>query len=131
MSPGPDPASRLKQRLAALPARLRGAVNVALRQVGDEVMAEVSRGLAASGGPQPSRPRDPAGRIAKALAVDLDETQSTVTVIAACPEARCLEYGTRTKAARPFLRPAGSAMTPEALAVCRAALAAAAREAGP
>lgn len=134
MSRGRDPASRLKQRLAALPARLRGRVHEVLREIGAHTVAEIRRGLAASGGPEPSRPgdppRDPAGRIARALAVDLDETRSTVTVVVASPEARCLEYGTRSLAARPFVRPAVSATAPAALALCRAALAAAATEAG-
>ncbi len=135
MSGGRDSASRLKQRLAALPARLRGRVNEALRAVGEDTVAEIGRGLAASQGPQPSRPgdppRDPAGRIARALAVDLDEARSTVTVLVASSEARCLEYGTRTMAARPFVRPAVAATAPAALALCRAALAAAATEPDP
>lgn len=134
MSGARDPASRLKQRLAALPARLRASVNEALLEVGDDTVAEIRRVLAASGGPQASRPgdppRDPAGRIAQALAVSLDEAQSVVTVAAASPVARFLEYGTRTMASRPFIRPAVSATGPAALATCRAALAAAAKEAG-
>lgn len=131
---GGDPASRLKQRLAALPARLRAGTNAALRQVGDDTVEEIRRVLAASSGPLPSAPgdapRDPAGRLAGTLAVQLDEAQSAVTVIAASREARFLEYGTRHMAARPFLRPAVAAMAPSALAVCRTALAEAAKEAG-
>lgn len=135
MSGGRDSVSRLKQRLADLPGRLRGSVNDALQQMGDDTVAEIRRVLASSGGSQPSRPgdppRDPAGRIAQALAVRLDEARSTVTVVAASPEARFLEYGTRSMAARPFVRPAVSAVMPAALAACRAALAAAAAEPDP
>lgn len=133
MSGDRDPASRLKQRLAALPARLRDRVNAALQEVGDGTVEEIRRVLAASAGPLPSAPgdppRDPAGRLADALAVSLDEARSSVTVVAASPEARFLEYGTRTMAARPFLRPAVAATASRAREVCRAALAEAATEA--
>lgn len=131
---GGDPASRLKRRLAALPGRLRERADAALLQIGQETLAEIRRVLAASGGPRPSAPgdppRDPAGHLAGALAVSLDDAHSAVTVVAASPQARFLEYGTRTMAARPFIRPAVAATAPAALATCRAALAEAAREAG-
>ncbi len=132
MSGPQDPASRLKQRLAALPARIRAETAGALGRIGEQAVAEARRLL--SSGPAPSAPgeppRDPRGDLAEGLRADLDAAAASVTIAAASPQALFLEYGTRTMAARPFLRPAAEAVRPLALEACRQALAAAAKDQG-
>lgn len=132
MSARSDPAGRLKDRLAALPERLQAQVRAALAGIGAALLEETRRRLADDTGPAPSRPgeppRDPAGRLAATLLASLDQSGTAVTLTAAAPYAPDLEYGTRTMAPRPFLRPAGEAVRPAALAACRDALAQAAEE---
>lgn len=123
---GASPAglAALERRLTALPEVARGAVNAALRDIGADVTAVIRRTLGASAVSEPGRPpRDPTGELAASLSAVVEDETSTLRIAAASPHAPFLEYGTRRMAARPFLRPAVAAATPEAKAQLREAVA--------
>ncbi len=132
MSAEGEAADALKRRLAAMPGRLRAAADAALHAIGDDTVAQARRLLAGAEGSSPSQPgetpRDPAGHLAASLSATADAEAATVRIGSTSPQAVFLEYGTRTMAARPFLRPAAAAVRPAALDACRAALAAAAHD---
>lgn len=105
----------LKRRLTALPEVARAAADAALRDIGEDVTAAIRRSLDASAVSEPGRPpRDPTGGLAASLGAVVEPETSRLRIAAASPHALFLEYGTRRMAARPFLRPAVAAATPQA-----------------
>jgi HK97 gp10 family phage protein len=119
----PDEAAALQALLAGLPAAVRAEVTAALGGIGAD-MVEGARTSLAQGSPSaPGKPpADPGGSLAASLHWSLDEANGQVTVGTSDPAAIFLEYGTRKMAARPFLRPAASAVTEKAQARLRSAL---------
>lgn len=114
----------LKRRLAALPEAARTAANEALRDVGEDLTAAIKRALGSSAVSKPgSPPGDPTGGLAAALSAAVDAETSRLRITAASPHALFIEYGTRRMAARPFLRPAVAAVTPQVEEKLRAAIA--------
>lgn len=111
----PTGLADLKRRLSAFPEVARAAVNAALRDIGEDVTAAIRRSLGAAAVSEAGRPpRDPTGELANTLGAAVDAETSRLRITAASPHAVFLEYGTRHMAARPFLRPAVTAMTPQA-----------------
>lgn len=115
----------LRQALADLPDAAKAEVSDALDAVGADLVTDMRRRLGRTGASAPGDPpADPAGALAASLAATRDGLRVTVT--AASPQAAFLEYGTRTMAPRPVLRPAVAAVAEMARARLRAALARAA-----
>lgn len=115
----------LASALRDMPDAARAEVETALDDIAADAIAEARRGLGTAG---PSSPGDPPADPTGALAASLTAMRNglNVAVTAASPHAGFLEYGTRTMAARPFLRPAVAATAEAARARLRAALARAA-----
>ncbi len=140
MAPGMAPGlAALQARLSGLSEAVKAEVAEALGEVAADVIEEARRALgggessgfgkrqaSAPGGP----PADPSGALAASLSAALETAEPQVTITAASPHAAFLEYGTRTMAARPFLRPAIAATSVGARTRLRAALARAAKTLG-
>lgn len=115
--------SSLQAKVKRLDWGIQAAVVVGLRSIADPLENDVKQSIRQ--GPKSGRivrryhptrvhqasapyqaPADDRGMLANSIQVDVDPKQFNLTLSAAAPYARELEYGTRHMLPRPFLRPA-------------------------